>query len=106
MTTLNPAAAAPAQPLVKEIHLLLTEAEARKLDAHLAQVQVGAGLKEVYSKLRAICDRLPRRHQLPPGECIYCDDQRKGNTTFHPSHDASHRCESGKRNHCSCDTCF
>ena len=23
-----------------------------------------------------------------------------------PPHDASNQCESGKRDHCSCDTCF
>ena len=44
-----------------------------------------------------------RRHKLPPGECKYCDGE-KG--TFHPPHDAADRCESGKRTHCSCDTCF
>lgn len=25
---------------------------------------------------------------------------------FMPSHKASSRCESGKRSHCTCDTCF
>lgn len=25
---------------------------------------------------------------------------------MHPNHDASPRCESGGRNHCTCDTCF
>ena len=25
---------------------------------------------------------------------------------FGPPHNASQRCKSGKRNHCSCDTCF
>lgn len=25
---------------------------------------------------------------------------------FAPRHQASSRCESGKRNHCTCDTCF
>ena len=57
-----------------------------------------------------------RRHKAPKGECRTCDEEREreeavqatGRTTFpfHPSHDASHRCESGKHNHCSCDTCF
>lgn len=44
-----------------------------------------------------------RRHKLSPGECSYCDGE-KGD--FHPSHDASEHCESGKRSHCSCDQCF
>lgn len=45
-----------------------------------------------------------RRHKLEPGECAYCDRER--NNSFHPSHDASDRCESGKHAHCTCDTCF
>lgn len=48
----------------------------------------------------------PRRHKAPPGECKYCDDMRFAGEDFHPSHDASSRCESGKHNHCTCDTCF
>lgn len=43
-----------------------------------------------------------RRHKLP--SCPYCEGE--GSNDFHPSHDASPRCESGGRNHCSCDTCF
>ena len=43
------------------------------------------------------------RHELPPGECVACDADRG---QMHPSHDASPNCESGKRNHCSCDACF
>lgn len=44
-----------------------------------------------------------RRHKLPKGECAYCD-REKGE--FHPSHDASSTCESGKRPHCTCDSCW
>lgn len=47
-----------------------------------------------------------RRHQVDEGACAYCDRERQAGSTFHPSHDASDRCESGKRPHCSCDTCF
>lgn len=47
-----------------------------------------------------------RRHKLVPGQCAYCDREREADSTFHPSHDASDRCESGKRAHCTCDTCF
>lgn len=32
--------------------------------------------------------------------CVGCLD------TQGPRHEASTRCESGRRNHCSCDTCF
>jgi len=47
-----------------------------------------------------------RRHQVPPGECKICDSERAANNKFHPPHDASSRCESGKHSHCSCDVCF
>ena len=47
-----------------------------------------------------------RRHKLPEGECSTCDSERKAGSDFHPPHDASPRCESGGRDHCSCDTCF
>ncbi len=45
-----------------------------------------------------------RRHKLEPGECIACDREREA--SFCPYHDASPRCESGKRPHCTCDVCF
>ena len=47
-----------------------------------------------------------RRHKLPPGECKFCDHERADNNEFHPSHDASLYCESGKHSHCTCDVCF
>ena len=46
------------------------------------------------------------RSMAPEGECSYCDKRRKEGATFFPSHDASRNCQSGGRNHCSCDTCF
>jgi hypothetical protein len=46
------------------------------------------------------------RHKVPEGECAYCDRERAAGNNYHPAHDASERCESGKRPHCSCDTCF
>lgn len=48
----------------------------------------------------------PRTHQAPPGECEYCDKERAANCTFHPPHSASSYCQSGQRDHCSCDRCF
>ena len=47
-------------------------------------------------------------------ECPECANQEKEGCTyceetagkFAPRHKASERCESGKRNHCSCDICF
>lgn len=41
--------------------------------------------------------------QLEENNCGYCRDN-KGK--MHPPHNASSHCESGKKNHCSCDRCF
>jgi hypothetical protein len=49
-------------------------------------------------------DRLaasPRRRTV--AGCPVCDADPDG---FRPYHDASPRCESGRRNHCSDDRCF
>jgi hypothetical protein len=35
-------------------------------------------------------------------ECQTCQSDE----LFQPNHDASPRCESGKRNHCTCDVCW
>jgi hypothetical protein len=43
-----------------------------------------------------------RRFEMPRGECAYCDTAGD----HHPWHDASSRCESGSRSHCTCDVCF
>jgi hypothetical protein len=48
--------------------------------------------------------KLKRWILLPGGECKFCDEHR--GDEMMPPHDASSRCESGKRNHCTCDTCF
>jgi hypothetical protein len=45
-----------------------------------------------------------RKQFAPPGECAYCDEHRED--TMMPPHDPSRFCESGKRNHCTCDVCF
>jgi hypothetical protein len=48
---------------------------------------------------------VPKRvFKAPAGECGYCDKQKEGG--FFPPHDASVNCESGRHNHCTCDTCF
>jgi hypothetical protein len=44
--------------------------------------------------------------KAPEGECVVCDRMRANGETFHPRHNASQYCESGRRNHCTCDTCF
>lgn len=43
-------------------------------------------------------------HYRPLGECTYCDAHRSD--PMMPCHVASKNCESGKRNHCTCDTCY
>jgi len=42
----------------------------------------------------------------PRGDCPTCDRQRETESTFFPSHDAMEHCRSGRRNHCSCNSCF
>ncbi len=44
------------------------------------------------------------RRRRPFGECPYCD--KFGDEPMMPRHTASELCESGKRPHCTCDTCF
>lgn len=48
----------------------------------------------------------PRRHRAIPGECVFCDHERDVGNSFHPSHDPSEFCESGRHPHCTCDVCF
>lgn len=38
--------------------------------------------------------------------CITCEREMETGNSFFPSHNESSRCESGKHNHCSCDSCF
>lgn len=48
----------------------------------------------------------PRRYILSGGLCVTCNQYTPGIDAMMPPHDPSLRCESGKRNHCSCDICF
>lgn len=50
-------------------------------------------------------------HPHPAGDiyvvgCAYCEREREAGVTFFPRHVPSVRCQSGKRPHCTCDTCF
>lgn len=47
-----------------------------------------------------------RRLRLQLGECKFCDEMRAEGTSFHPPHDASSHCKSGKPAHCTCDVCW
>jgi len=50
-------------------------------------------------------DPIPaRRRRVGDLACVFC--ARYGADPMSPPHDASTRCESGKRDHCTCDTCF
>lgn len=46
------------------------------------------------------------RAKDPDEECKICDTIRKEYGGFGPPHRATAYCRSGKRNHCSCDSCF
>lgn len=37
-------------------------------------------------------------------DCSFCDEH--GSSPLMPSHTASPHCESGKKNHCTCDICY
>lgn len=47
--------------------------------------------------------KFPPRRQRAEG-CLTCARYPEG--AMFPRHDASPRCESGQRPHCSCSTCF
>lgn len=36
-------------------------------------------------------------------DCAYC---ARETSDFFPSHDAGSNCQSGRHNHCTCDSCF
>jgi hypothetical protein len=55
----------------------------------------------LHNRAYSVCKA--ERHSWRP-DCDYCARETPGG--FFPSHDASPRCESGHRDHCSCDTCF
>lgn len=53
--------------------------------------------------------RMERAGELDPG-CLGCRERYDYPgmpwEVFMPNHKASPRCESGRRPHCTCDTCF
>jgi len=61
-------------------------------------------LNTIVEIARAGAPKPIRRYRAPTGQCSYCDDHR--DDTMMPPHDASPRCESGKHQHCTCNTCF
>lgn len=82
-----------------------------KFVAWIGRLHVNELIMNRRRKMDKTVDRDPNyvwkhRHKAEPGECLYCDRERAAGNHFHPPHDASPRCESGKHSHCSCDTCF
>ena len=61
-------------------------------------------IEPVYHTLGKKAEPTERRYILPAGLCVTCTQHLA--SEMMPPHDASPRCESGKRNHCSCDICF
>lgn len=45
----------------------------------------------------------PGGRRIVEDHCPSCSAEKGG---IHPPHFASPRCESGRHNHCTCDTCF
>jgi hypothetical protein len=58
---------------------------------------------EFYRESQRRVQRLIERGTWDP-DCAYCQQHVPG--SMMPSHTASPRCQSGSRNHCTCDTCF
>jgi hypothetical protein len=65
----------------------------------IAMIDISRKIETIFDEAAA---RSIRRQKV--NNCPYC--KAEGMNFFHPPHDASERCESGKRNHCSCDLCF
>jgi hypothetical protein len=80
-----------AERLLYEECVLIQEAEVARTDAR----QFGLPMPPPAPP------RIRRQHV--PG-CVYCDRYRPDG--FFPPHDASARCESGQREHCTCDVCW
>lgn len=77
-------------------------------------VRPGAGecvremAEEKYPATESVEQRVARleRDGIIVRNCILCAPFFKNPDAMGPRHNASDGCESGKRNHCSCDTCF
>lgn len=63
---------------------------------------------DIFKELNRIFDeavpRPVRVRAMSEGHCAYCDQNR--DEAMMPAHHASLRCESGGRDHCTCDVCF
>lgn len=62
-----------------------------------------AVLKAQAAAFRKVIDGT-RAYRMPHGVCAFCDEHERDKMM--PGHSASTLCQSGKRDHCTCDTCF
>lgn len=51
-------------------------------------------------------EALSQKRQRLRLNCPACQKYAQEGETFHPPHDPSPMCESGKRPHCTCERCF
>lgn len=62
---------------------------------------------DVFKEINRIFDdAAPKPRSIYVEGCSYCEREKLAGNTHFPRHHASPRCESGKRYHCTCDTCF
>lgn len=54
--------------------------------------------------VRDVADNIRKERKEMP--CEECETIRTKHGGFGPPHTASRNCESGKRDHCTCDVCF
>ena len=83
-------------------HLNSTTLEQLRQLAWLLRHRPDEGMQSLRSWL--MDNTRPQRRYRVPG-CSTCDRDPEGKALM-PPHDASDDCESGKHEHCSCDTCF
>lgn len=81
--------------ILREFHDKEISPEDLRDEIQLVEQRIKAQVKEDLNRGKAVV-----------GECDYCDGLRLTGSTFHPPHNASPGCQSGGRNHCTCDTCF
>ena len=48
----------------------------------------------------------PKGRRLYVIGCPTCEAEKEAGNTFFPPHRSSGRCQSGRRPHCSCSSCF
>ena len=62
--------------------------------------------KEQWAALTVDQRQIVMGRRAPVGDCSLCDRARETGDDMMPSHTAKASCQSGHRNHCTCDTCY